>query len=62
MWEFNLEASQTLQHFLGTTHEGIWKLVFKAQKSWPMETEDIGLEAENPATPVSISFPKICSF
>ena len=43
-----------LQHFLGITHEGMWTLLFKAQKSWPMETEVIGLDAENPATPVSV--------
>ena len=61
MWEFNPEEPRTLKRFFDTTHEGICKLVFKAQKSWPMETEDVGLDAENPATPVSISFPKICS-
>ena len=60
MWEFNPEEPQTLKHFFGTTNEGMWKHLFKAQKSWPMKTEDIGLDAENPATPVSISFPKIC--
>ena len=30
LWEFNPEEPQTLQHFLGTTHEGMWKLLFKA--------------------------------
>ena len=59
MWEFKPEEPRTLQHFLGTTHEGMWKLLFKAQKSWPMETEDVGLDAENPATPVSVNFLKI---
>ena len=54
MWEFNPEEPRTLQHFLSTTHEGMWKLLFKAQKSWPMETEDVGLAATNPASPVSI--------
>ena len=52
--EFKPEESWTLHHFLSTTHEGMWKLLFKAQKSWPMETEDVGLNATNPATPVSI--------
>ena len=37
MWEFNSKEPRTLQHFLGTTHEGMWKLLFKAHKSWPME-------------------------
>ena len=55
MWEFNLEESWTLKHILGTTLEGIWKLLFKAQKSWPMETKDVGLDIENPSTPVIIN-------
>ena len=54
MWKFKQEELRTLQHFLGTTHEGMWKLLFKAQKSLPMETEDVGLNAKNPTTPVSI--------
>ena len=56
MWEFNPEEPHTLQHFLDTTHAGIWKLLFKAQKSWPMKTEDIGLDIENPASEVIINF------
>ena len=59
MWEFNPEEPWTLQHFIGMMHEGMWKLLFKAQKSWPMETEDIGLDAKNPATLVSVNFPNI---
>ena len=61
MWEFNPEDQRTLKHFFGTTHEDIWKLLFKAQKAWPKKTEDIGLDSENPATPVSMIFPKIYS-
>ena len=34
MWEFNPEEPRTLKHFFGTKHEGIWKLLFKAQKMW----------------------------
>src|SRR5215216_844764 len=33
MWEFNPEGPRTLQQFFSTTHEEIWKLLFKAQKS-----------------------------
>ena len=58
MWEFNAEEPRTLNRFFGTTHEDIWKQLFKAQKSWPMKTEDIGLNSENPASAVSITFPK----
>ena len=61
MWDFNLEGPRTLHHFFGTTHEEIWKLLFKAQKTWPKKTEDIGLDSENPATPVSVLFPNIHS-
>ena len=59
MWEFNPEEPWTLKHFFGTTHEDIWKQLFKAQKTWPKKTEDIGLEVENPATVVSMTFPKM---
>ena len=48
-----------MKRFFSTMHEDIWKLLFKAQKSWPMKTEDIGLDIENPASEVSITFPKI---
>ena len=58
MWEFKPEEQRTLQHFLSTIDKGMWKLLFKAQKSWPMETEDVGLDAKNPTTPVSVLFPK----
>ena len=54
LWEFNPKEPRTLQHFLRTTHEGMWKHLFQAQKSWPMETEDVGLNAKNPATLVSV--------
>ena len=51
--EFNPEGPRTLQWFFSTTHEDIWKLLFKAQKSWPETTDDIGLDNAHPATPVS---------
>ena len=53
MWEFNPASPQNLQRFFGTTHEEIWKLLFKAQKTWPKKTDYIGLDSKNPATPVS---------
>jgi hypothetical protein len=58
MWEFDPEKPRTLKHFFGTTHEDIWKQLFKAQKKWPKKNEDIGLDIENPATAVRIIFPK----
>ena len=56
MWEFNPEGPRTLQHFLGTTHEGMWKLFFGKRKQWPDTTEDIGLDSATPATLVSMLF------
>ena len=54
MWEFNPEGPRTLQRFFRMTHEEIWKLLFKAQKSWPETTDDIGLDCAHPATSVSV--------
>ena len=47
-----------MKRLFGTMHEDIWKQLFKAQKSWPMKTEDIGLHIDNPASVVSIIFSK----
>ena len=58
MWEFNPEDPRTLQHLLVTTHEEVWMLLFKAQKRWPMETEDVGLNIKNSAIMVSINLPE----
>ena len=57
MWEFNPEGPWTLQHFFGTIHKGIWKLLFKKQKSWTRTSDNTGLDCYNLASPVSIIFP-----
>ena len=58
MWEFKPEDLRMLHHFFSGAHEGMWKLLFKAQKSsWPMETEDIGINVAYPASLISIRFP-----
>ena len=54
MWQFNPEGPWTLQRFFGTMHEAIWKLLFKAQKTWTETIDKIGLYIAYPATPVSI--------
>ena len=61
MWEFNPEDPRTLKRFFGTMHEDIWKLLFKAQKTWPKKTEDIDLDIENLATLVNMLFLNIYS-
>ena len=57
MWEFNPEGPWTLQHFYGTMHKKIWKLLFKKQKTWPLTSDDTGLNYNNPASSVSIMLP-----
>ena len=57
MWEFNPEGRRTLQHFFGTTHEGMWKLYFGEREQWPDTTEDVGLDCNHPDTSVSIQSP-----
>jgi hypothetical protein len=57
MWEFNPEGRRTLQHFFGTTHEGMWKLYFGEQEQWPDTTEDVGLDCNHPDTSVSVQSP-----
>ena len=32
LWEFDPAKHQTLQQFFGITHEGIWKVLFKAMR------------------------------
>jgi hypothetical protein len=44
-----------LQQFFGTTHEDIWKVLFKAIEKWPETTEDRGHDLAHPASPVSFS-------
>ena len=53
MWEFNPAGPRTLQWFYGTTHKGIWKLLFKKQKSWPKSSDDTGLDCNHPASEVN---------
>ena len=59
MWEFNSEGPRTLQRFFGTTHKGIWKLLFKNQKTWARMSNDTGHDCNNLASPIIIIFPNI---
>ena len=60
MWEFDPARPRTLQRFFSMTHGDKWKLLFKAQKSWPKTTEDLGLDCTHPATLVSFLITLIC--
>ena len=42
LWEFDPAKHQTLLEFFGTTHEDIWRVLFKPGKSWPDTAEDHG--------------------
>ena len=53
LWEFDPAKHQILQHFFGVTHEGIWKVLFKANETWPKENEDRGYNLTHPASPIS---------
>jgi hypothetical protein len=59
LWEFDPVEHQTLQQFFGTTHEDIWKVLFKANEKWPEMTEDRGHDLAHPASPVSLSRFKV---
>ena len=51
LWEFDPAEHQTLQQFFGTTHEDIWKVLFKANETWPKTTGDCGHDLAHPASP-----------
>ena len=59
LWEFDPEKHQTLERLFGTTHEDIWKLIFKGNET-PSETdEDRGHDLAHPASAVSLSRFKV---
>ena len=53
MWEFNPEGPRAIQHFLGMTHEEMYKLFFGPQIMCPDTTEDAGLSCNRLDTQVS---------
>ena len=59
LWEFDPAEHKTLQWFFGTTHEDIWKVLFKANETWPKTTEDRGHDLAHPASPLSHSHFKV---
>ena len=55
LWEFDPTKHQTLLELFGTTHEDIWKVLFKAGEAPPPTTEDRGLSPTRQANSVSLS-------
>ena len=55
LWEFDPAKHHTLQQFFGTMNEDIWKVLFKANETWPASTKDRGHDLAHPASSVSFS-------
>ena len=62
MWEFDPAKHQTLRELFDTTHQDIWKVLFKAAEVPPPLTEDHGLSAKRPANSVSSLYLTKCFF
>jgi len=55
LWEFDPAKHQALLELFGTTHEDIWKVLFKANEMWPETIEDCRHDLAHPTS--SVSFP-----
>ena len=62
LWEIDPAEHQTLRELFDTTHEDVWKVLFKGTEVPPPLTEDRGLSAKRPANPVSLLYLIRCSF
>ena len=56
LWEFDPEKHQTLERLFGTTHEDVWKLLFKGNETPPDIVSDCGHDLDHPASAVSPSY------
>ena len=62
LWEYYPAKHQTLREIFDTTHQDIWKVLFKSAEVPPPLTKDRGLSAKRPANPVSSLYLIRCSF
>ena len=53
LWEFDPTQHQTLSELFDTTHEDVWRVLFKGAEIPPSLTEDHGLSAKRRANRVS---------
>ena len=53
LWEFDPAKHQTLRELFDTTHQDVWKVLFKVAEVPSPLTEDQELSAKRPANPVS---------
>ena len=61
LWEFDPEKHQTLERLFGTTHEDVWKLLFKGNETPPAIDSDRGHDLAHPASVVSPSHQGVSS-
>ena len=54
LWEYEAAKHQILLKFFGTTHDNIWKVLFKANEAWLDTTEDRGHNLAHPTSLVSV--------
>ena len=60
LWEYDPSKHQMLLELFGTTHEDIWKVLFKSRKSWPDSAEDRGYKLTRPTSSVSFHMLARC--
>ena len=60
MWEFDPAKHQMLRELFDTTHQDIWRVLFKSAEVPPPLTEDHGLSAKRRANPVSYLYFTRC--
>ena len=53
LWEYDPAKHQTLLELFSTTHEDIWKVLFKAGETPPPTIDDRGLSLKRQANSVS---------
>ena len=61
MWAYKPDDPATVQYLFGTTHDKVWNLLFKPQKEWLAEEEDIGLDTAHPPKEVIDFLPNLYS-
>ena len=62
MWEFGPAKHQTLRELFDTTHQDIWRVLFKSVEVPPPTSKDHRLSAKHPANSVSSLYFTRCAF
>ena len=62
LWEYDPAEYKTLWELYGSSHEDIWKVLFKSGKSWPDSAEDRGYQLSRLASPVSYRYVCLSMF